>query len=141
MEDTATVVGALSAGLPILLLQFVIALAMLGIGVLVYVWITPYDDLALIRQGNAAAGLMIAGVTVGLALPLYAILGHHVGTPDVLLWGTIAVLLQIAVIVVAIRAVRGLGALIEANNVAVAIALSAVQIAIALINAGLMSAD
>ncbi len=102
--------------------------------------ITPYDDLALIQSNNTAAGTALGGVTVALALPLYAILGHNQATLDVIVWGTVAVLLQILVITIAVRAVRGLGTMIAENNIAVALALSAMQIAIALINAGLMSA-
>lgn len=141
MDQTTTIVGALSQGLPILLLQFAIALTMHAIGVLVYTRVTPYDDFALIGQGNTAAGAALGGVIIALALPLYAILGHHQATLDVLVWGTVAVLLQILVIVIAIKAVRGLAGMITGNNVAAALALSAVQIAVALINAGLMSAD
>lgn len=140
MDQTTTIVGALSSGLPIILLQFVIALGLLAIGVFVYMRITPYDDLALVGSGNAAAGTALGGVIVALALPLYAILGNHQATLDVLVWGIVAVLLQIVVITVAVRAVRGLAAMITANNVAAALALTSVQIAVALINAGLMSA-
>ena len=42
-------------GFPILLLHFSVTLAMLGLGVWIYMLITPYHELDLIRAGNEAA--------------------------------------------------------------------------------------
>jgi putative membrane protein len=141
MDQTSIIVGSLSVGLPILMLQFAIGLALLAIGIFVYMRITPYDDLALIAEGNTAVGVALGGVIVALALPLYAILGHYQATIDVVTWGVAAVILQLLVITLAVRANHRIGTMIARNNVAAAITLTGVQIAIALINAGLMSAD
>ena len=42
-------------GLPVLLLHYLVTLTMLAIGVTIYIWMTPYKELELIRGGNAAA--------------------------------------------------------------------------------------
>ena len=41
----------------VLLLHYLIPLTMLAIGVTVYIWMTPYKELELIRGGNVAAAI------------------------------------------------------------------------------------
>ncbi len=141
MDQASTIIGGLSVGLPFILLQFSIGLALLVTGVIIYMKITPYDDLALIASGNVAAGVALGGVIIALALPLNAILSNYQATIDIIVWGIAAVILQLIVITIAVRANRRIGGLIAQNNLAVAVTLTAVQIAVAMINAGLMSGD
>ena len=51
-------------GLPVLLLHYLVTLTMLAIGVTIYIWMTPYKELELIRGGNAAAASHSARLSV-----------------------------------------------------------------------------
>jgi putative membrane protein len=63
-------------------------------GVGVYVSLAPYHELELIRQGNTAASVVLAGQTAALGIPLAAMLANSVSVPDIVLWGIIALVLQ-----------------------------------------------
>jgi putative membrane protein len=45
------VLESFMTGLPVLLLHYLVTLTMLTIGVTVYLWMTPYKELELIRAG------------------------------------------------------------------------------------------
>ncbi len=62
-----------------------------------YVFITPHREFSLIREGNGAAAVQLTGTFVGFALPVAVVIGHSVNIPDMLLWGIVAALVQLAV--------------------------------------------
>jgi putative membrane protein len=137
MEDGVIVI--LTRGLPILLLQFSVTLALLGVGVACYNAITPFHELGLVREGNTAAGIVLGGNFVALAIPLAATLATSLVTLDILIWGVVALLLQLVAFVAAARLIPGLRGMIEANNTAAACMLVGIQVAVALLNAGAMA--
>jgi putative membrane protein len=47
-----------------------VTLAILVVGVFVYIKITPYYDIALIKAGNTAATVSSSGTIIGFAVPL-----------------------------------------------------------------------
>jgi putative membrane protein len=131
--------AALQQGLPVLAEQFALTLALLGVGIACYTVLTPFREWRLVRQGNIAAGIVVAGTLVALAIPLAATLAASVVTLDILLWGLVALVIQLATFVAATLLIRGLRAMIEADNIAAALVLIGIQIAVALLNAGAMS--
>lgn len=133
------ILDALSAGLPVLLPQFALTLALLMIGSSLYMIITPYRELPLIRAGNAAAGVNFGGTIIALALPLAATLATSRAILDVLLWGIVAIVLQLVVFFIVSALLRGMRGQIEAGNVAAATLLAAVQVAVAILNAAAMA--
>ena len=70
----ANILPTLQSGLPVLLAQFAAALVLLGLGYLCYMRLTPFHEIALIRQGNVAAGVVAMGTLVALSLPIAATL-------------------------------------------------------------------
>jgi putative membrane protein len=60
-------------------------------------------------------------------------------TLDILLWGLVALAIQLTTFVAATLLIRGLRTMIEADNAAAALVLIGIQIAVALLNAGAMS--
>ena len=137
MEDG--VIGVLTTGLPVLLAHFAVALALLGVGVACYNALTPFHELGLVREGNTAAGIVLGGNFVALAIPLAATLATSLVTLDILVWGVVALLLQLVAFVAAARLIPGLRGMIEANNTAAACMLVGIQVAVALLNAGAMA--
>lgn len=137
MEDG--VLGVLTTGLPVLLGHFAITLALLGIGVACYNAITPFHETGLMRAGNTAAGIVLGGNFVALAIPLAATLATSLVTLDILVWGVVALVLQLIAFVAAARLIPGLRGMIEEGNTAAACMLVGIQLAVALLNAGAMA--
>ncbi|MCM8738075.1 DUF350 domain-containing protein [Azospirillum sp. A1-3] len=140
MESTfGSILTALGTGLPVLLVQLAVTLALLVAGVAVYTRITPFDERRLVAEGNAAGGLTLAGSIVALAIPLAATLATSTFVLDILLWGVVALILQLVAFAVATLLIRDLRGQIESGNVASAAALVGVQLGVALINAAAMA--
>ena len=137
MEEGVFVV--LTRGLPVLLLQFAVTLALLGAGVVCYNALTPFHERELVRAGNTAAGIVAGGTFVALAIPLAATLATSLVTLDIVVWGVVALVLQLVAFVSAARLIPGLRGMIEANNTAAAAMLVGIQLAVALLNAGAMA--
>jgi putative membrane protein len=137
-DSSASILSALGQGLPMLLLQFVLVLALLIVGIAIYMAVTPFRERELLRQGNAAAATVLGGALVALAIPLAALLATTGALLDILVWGVLALLLQLLTVAVVFQLLRGMRTMIEAGQVAGAIPLVAAQLAIALLNAAAM---
>ncbi len=137
-QGSATVLDALGVGLPALLLHFVLVLALLIVGIVIYMAVTPFHERELMRAGNSAAATVLGGALVALAIPLAALLATTGPLLDILVWGIVAVLLQLVTVGILSLLMRGLRTGIEAGQVAAAIPLVAAQIAIGLLNAAAM---
>jgi len=137
-EAPANVLAALGQGLPMLLLQFAVVLVLLIVGMLVYMAITPFHERELMQRGNAAAATVLGGALVALAIPLAALLATSGAVLDIVVWGIVAVILQLVTVLVVSLLLRGMRTMIEAGQVAAAIPLVAAQLSIALLNAAAM---
>jgi putative membrane protein len=89
--------------LPHFLAYFAAALALAVAFLALYVVITPHKEFALIREGNIAASVQLTGTFIGFAIPVAVVIGHSVSIPDMLLWGAVAALVQLAVFFVIAR--------------------------------------
>ena len=138
-ETIEGILSALGTGLPVLILHMAIAGAVLAGGVALYNRITPFHERRLIAEGNVAAGIVFAGALIGLAIPLASSLAYSRATLDVLVWGIVAVVLQLVAYFVAVGLLGNVRRLIEGGNVAAACWLAGIQIAVALLNAGAMA--
>lgn len=130
--------AALGGGLPELLLHFVVTIALLAAGSAIYMAVTPIHERELIEQGNTAAGTCLAGAIVSLALPLAAMLATSGRVIDIVIWGLVAVVIQLLTVLAISLVFRRFGRMIEDGNVAAALALAATQIAVGLLNAAVM---
>lgn len=129
------VFDSFTSGMPVLVTHFLAALAIFVAGVVIYNRVTPFHELGLIRAGNNAAGVSAAGATIGLALPIAGALAGSVNLPDLLLWGAFAVVLQLLTFVIVAVVIRRLVDSIARGEMAPALLLAGVQIAVGLINA------
>ena len=83
------------AGVPAFLAYFALAILMLLIFIRRYTWVTPHDELALIRENNSAASVAFGGALIGFSLPLSSAITHSLSLLDCALWGTIALIVQV----------------------------------------------
>lgn len=140
MESNASLIlTGLGSGLPVLLLHFAVTVLLFLGGVATYVAVTPLRERELLASGNRAAGIVLGGTVVALAIPLAATLVTSLALVDIVIWGVVALLLQIVTFGLAVLLFRDLRAMIESGNVAAATTLAALQLAIALLNAGAMA--
>jgi putative membrane protein len=126
-------------------LAFLLAFAAAGIFTLVfkqiYQAVTPYRERDLIRQGNVAAAVALAGALIGYVLALASALAHTVSLPEFAAWATLAGVIQIvAFTVVRMVVMPDVKARIEAGEMASAVYLASVSIAVGLLNAACMTA-
>ncbi len=129
------VLQSLLAGLPTLVLHFAVTLAMLAAGVAVYHLITPYHEFRLIRDGNVAAATSLSGAVIGLALPLAACMANSVGVWDIVVWGVVALVIQLVAHRVGDALVRDLPRRIESGEMGAAVLVVAIKLATSLVNA------
>lgn len=86
-----------TATLPDFLAYFGTAIALAVAFLALYALITPHREFTLIREGNSAAAVQLVGSFLGFAIPVAVVTSHSVGIADMLLWGAVAALVQLAV--------------------------------------------
>ena len=127
------------AGLPAFLLYFGLSLALLAVFLATYLAVTPYSELRLIRQGNAAAAVSLAGDVIGFVLPLARAVSQSVSALDLVTWGGIALVVQIVVFFLVGKLVPRFPEAIRNGQVAGATLLAALAVAVGLLNAASMT--
>jgi len=128
-----------STALPDFFAYFGVAAALLAVFLLVYVNVTPYAEFALIREGNSAAAVSLAGALLGFAMPVANAIAHSETIADLAAWGGVAGVVQILAYVATRYAFPAMVHDIPAGKVAPAIFLAALSLTVGLINAACMS--
>ena len=121
---------------------FLTAIVLIIAFLYLYAIVTPYDDYKLIfEDNNIAAALGFGGAIIGVSIPLYSALVNSVSYTDFVIWGAIAILIQLifALIVTRITGKYSLEAKISQGVVPVGILMAFLSISIGLLNAGSMS--
>ena len=111
---------------------------MLGLGTVIYVMVTPYHEVELIKQGNVAAAVF-RGVLVGLALPLAANMAGSVNAFDIMVFGAVAIILQLLAYRFTDIVLKGLPERIKSGEVSAAVTLVGLKLSISIINAAAVS--
>ena len=106
---------------------------------LVYTWITPIDEILLIRQGNNAAALSLGGALIGFSLTLASSLLHTSSYVEFLGWGVGSMVVQVLAYAITCRLLRISKEHIESGNTAFGGLMGAISISIGAINAGCIS--
>ena len=125
--------------LPVLMAHSALTLLMFVIGLTISVWVTPHREFALVRQNNPAAAIALGGAMLGLAIPLAAAMANSVNLVEIVIWGGVALVLQLVAFKIVDLLMRDLGKSIEEGRIAPALVLAAAKVSVALINAAAMS--
>jgi len=104
----------------------------------VYLRVTPYRELALIREGNVAAAVSLSGTLLGFALPVANVIRNTHELGDLAAWAAIACLVQLLTYLAARLTLPSLARDIPAGKVAPALFLAALSVAVGLLNAACM---
>jgi len=86
----------LIAPLPHFLAYLGTAFGLTALYAVVYTAVTPQAEWTLLRQGNVSAALAFGGSLLGFVLPLASAISHSVSIPDCVVWGLVALVIQIA---------------------------------------------
>lgn len=132
--------GEFRTGATAFLLWFVVAGLFTVAFKLIYSAITPYRERELIKAGNTAAAIALAGALIGYVLPLASALTHTVSLPEFAAWAALAGVVQI-VVFTAVRylVLPDIKERIEANEVGAAVYLSAISVVVGALNAACMT--
>lgn len=120
-------------------LYLVASLALLALFICIYIWITPYRELALIREGNAAASASLSGTVLGFAIPLAYAVAQSVNLAEMAMWGVIALVVQILVFFAVTRMIPSAARDIPAGKIAPGILLGSMSLATGILNAACMT--
>ena len=121
------------------LLYLAISSVLLAMFVTIYVKITPYREIALIRDNNMAAAFSLSGALIGMVIPLANAVEYSVNPVDMAIWGFIALAIQLLVFVIARIALPNIVVDIPAGKTAPGFFLGAISIAAGLLNAACMT--
>jgi len=126
-------VQAFASGFPVMIMHLVVTLLLLAAGATVYALLTPWKEIALIREGNPAAAVAFGGILIGLAIPLAVSLSVSTSVRDIAIWGVATLVLQLLAFRVVDLLLTGLPQRIREGEVSAAVVLVAAKLATALI--------
>ena len=127
------------AGFDDFLIYLCISLALLGLFLAIYVRITPYHEIALIREGNMAAAYSLSGSMLGFIVPLASAVEHSINPVDMVVWGVIALLVQLCAFMLTRLMLPNITADIPAGKQAPGFFLGAVSLGVGILNAASMT--
>lgn len=126
-------------GVPAFLTYFVATLVLVVLFIAIYIRITPYRELVLIREGNVAAAWSLAGALFGFVVPLAHAVAQSANLVDMLSWGAVAFVVQLLVYVGVRFTMPGIVTGIPEGKVAHGLFLGAMSLAAGLLNAACMT--
>jgi putative membrane protein len=132
-------VQAFATGFPTTMAHLGVTLALMFAGAIIYALFTPWREITLIRQGNAAAAVAFSGVLVGLAIPLAVSLSVSTSIKDIALWGVATVVLQLLAFRIVDMILTGLPQRIREGEVSAAVLLVGAKLSTAIILAAALT--
>jgi putative membrane protein len=134
----SVVAGSLS-NFPNFLVYFIGAAVLAALFLAIYVRITPHRELALIREGNVAAAIALNGGLLGFVIPLASVIAHSATLVDLVVWGVIAMLVQLGGFLVARMLMPHLPEAVQAGKVADAAFLAGLSVSLGILDAACMA--
>lgn len=135
---TSQIADSLSGLIPFLT-YFGGGIALLLLFSYIYLRVTPYHEIELVRQGKTAPAISFGGALIGFVCPLYSAISHSVNMVDMLIWALIALIVQILVFIVLRIMFSHLIEDIAQDRIGSALFLAFASVAAGLINAASMT--
>ncbi len=120
-------------------IHLIAAALMLGAFFFIYTKVTPFDEVALIHRGNAAAAISLGGALIGFSLTLASSIVYNGTLIGVVAWGVGAMIVQVVVYAVASRLLHTVRTEIEAGNVAMGGFMGTLSVVAGIVNAACLS--
>lgn len=113
--------------------------ALVLIFLFIYTRITPHNEWRLIKENNLAASLGFIGALLGYIIPLASVAINSVNLLDYVVWGAVALVVQLLVFGLARIYMPKISQHIEDNHLAVGLFLGGVSLGGGIINAACMT--
>ncbi|MBI5091385.1 MAG: DUF350 domain-containing protein [Candidatus Hydrogenedentes bacterium] len=84
-------------GVPNFILCFGTSIVSLLVFCVIYLRVTPFQEIALIREGRTAPAISFGGAVLGYVLPVASAIAHSANLLDLAIWAVIALIVQIGV--------------------------------------------
>ncbi len=131
--------GDFLASLSEFFIFFGVAVALTLLFVVIYSRVTKHDELALIKKNSTAATVAFSGSLIGFALPLASTMINSVTVVELLLWGVVALIVQVLVYLLIRLPMPRISERIEADEVAAGIWLGTCSVVAGILNAASMT--
>lgn len=118
---------------------FFTSCAMVLVFLLIYMRITPHNEWRLIKENNLAATWGFIGALLGYIIPLASVAINSVDLLDYLLWGAVALVVQLLVFTAVRLFIRDISQRIEEGQHAAGLFLGAVSLGVGILNAACMT--
>ncbi len=115
---------------------FATALALLALFVVLYLFATPYNEMALIREGNTAAAVSLGGAMIGYALPIAVSVATSHNIASMFGWGVVACAVQLLAYIVARLVLPQIVQNIPLGKLASGVFLASLSLGTGILNAG-----
>ncbi len=133
-------IGNSLAGLPAFAAYFVAATSLCALYLIAYTKVTPNDEFGLIfKEHNASTALALGMSLLGFSLPLASAIFHSANIIDCVIWGLVALVVQLIAYFLAWIAHPDLGGALRTNSMAAAIWLGFVSLTAGVLSAVCMS--
>jgi putative membrane protein len=126
-------------GLPAFLSYFGSAVLLLLLFGFIYTRLTAHDEFELIRHGKSSAAIALGGSLLAFALPLCSAIVHSLSLVDFLIWGVIAMVIQIVTFFAVRVFVPNLSQRITNDEVSAGIFVALASLSVGAINAACMT--
>ena len=126
-------------GLPAFLGYFAIAVVLLLLFGFIYTRLTAHDEFELIRHGKSAAAIALGGSLLAFALPLCSAIVHSLSLVDFVIWGVIAMVIQIGTFFVVRVFLTNLSQRISDNELSAGLFVALTSLSVGAINAACMT--
>jgi putative membrane protein len=126
-------------GLPAFLSYFAIAILLLLLFGFIYTRLTAHDEFELIRHGKSAAAIALGGSLLAFVLPLCSAIIHSVSLVDFVIWGVIAMVIQVATFFAVRIFLTNLSQRISNNELSAGLFVALASLSVGAINAACMT--
>jgi len=123
------------SNLPAFASYFATAIALLAAFLVLYIFVTPYSEMSLIRDGNEAAAVSLGGAIIGFALPIAVAVTVSHNLYAMIGWGVVASIVQLLTYSAARLALPTLNRSIPQGKLASGIFLASLSIGVGILNA------
>lgn len=127
------------ASLSEFLIFFVVAAGLTFVFVFIYTHITRHNELTLIKKNSKAAAVAFSGSLIGFALPLASTMINSVTVIEMVIWGVVALIVQVLVYLLVRLPMPRISERIEADEVAAGILLGSISLVAGILNAASMT--
>ena len=121
------------------LAYFGVAAVLTVIFIAIYLKTTRHDEIKLIKDNSVAAAVAFSGCLIGFALPLASVMRNSLSLIDLVLWGIVAMIVQVLVYFLVRVPMPRVSERIEAGEVAAGIWLGVASLVAGILNAASMT--